>query len=267
MSLWTPAEIATDLWLDAADAATISLSGSAVTQWNDKSGGNKHCTQGVAASRPTYDAVGFNGKGSLSFDGNDFLGASIAVTGGAYGGHFNIFYVAARTTAAGGTIFTERNTTRVASSMWTKFSGVNYLSSDGFSSGSNHQIGNADYDQLSVGGGIVSHFHAPSVRNTLWLNGSPITVTTGTASFISGNTGYRVGRRDDAQTQYFTGKIMEIIILARSTTVDERQLTEGYLAHKWGLAGNLPSDHPYKNIGSVLGSQTRRRQQLGGFGL
>jgi hypothetical protein len=26
-----------------------------------------------------------------------------------------------------------------------------------------------------------------------------------------------------------------------------RQQTEGYLAWKWGLQGNLPSDHPYKN--------------------
>ena len=31
-------------------------------------------------------------------------------------------------------------------------------------------------------------------------------------------------------------------------TVDltERQKIEGYLAHKWGLAANLPADHPYK---------------------
>ena len=26
-----------------------------------------------------------------------------------------------------------------------------------------------------------------------------------------------------------------------------RQQTEGYLAWKWGLQGNLPSNHPYKN--------------------
>jgi len=162
MSLWTPADIATDLWLDAADAATISLSDSSVTQWNDKSGGNKHCTQGVAASRPTYDAAGFNGKGSLWFDGNDFLAASVAVTAGVYSGHFNIFYVAARTTAAGGAIFTERNSVRVATSQWTKVSGLNYISSDGFSSGSNHQFGNADYDLLSTDGGVVSHFHVSS---------------------------------------------------------------------------------------------------------
>jgi hypothetical protein len=30
-----------------------------------------------------------------------------------------------------------------------------------------------------------------------------------------------------------------------STT--DRQKLEGYLAHKWGLAANLPADHPYKS--------------------
>ena len=35
---WTPSQIATVLWLDADDPITISLNGSAVRQWNDKSG-------------------------------------------------------------------------------------------------------------------------------------------------------------------------------------------------------------------------------------
>ena len=26
----------------------------------------------------------------------------------------------------------------------------------------------------------------------------------------------------------------------------DREKAEGYLAHKWGLAGNLPDAHPYK---------------------
>jgi hypothetical protein len=84
MSHWTPADIATNLWLDAADVASIVLSGSAVTQWNDKSGASRNCAQGVAASRPTYEPAGFHGKGALSFDGNDFLASSVAVTSGGY---------------------------------------------------------------------------------------------------------------------------------------------------------------------------------------
>ena len=29
--------------------------------------------------------------------------------------------------------------------------------------------------------------------------------------------------------------------------MDHFESAEGYLAHKWGLTSNLPSDHPYKN--------------------
>jgi len=31
------------------------------------------------------------------------------------------------------------------------------------------------------------------------------------------------------------------------TNIDDVIKAEGYLAHKWGLEGNLPADHPYKS--------------------
>jgi hypothetical protein len=32
------------------------------------------------------------------------------------------------------------------------------------------------------------------------------------------------------------------------TDITEFEKAEGYLAHKWGLTANLPSDHPFKNV-------------------
>lgn len=64
---WTPANISTALWLDAADASTITLNGSNVSQWNDKSGNNRNATQATATNRPAYNASGFNSKGIVSF--------------------------------------------------------------------------------------------------------------------------------------------------------------------------------------------------------
>jgi hypothetical protein len=32
----------------------------------------------------------------------------------------------------------------------------------------------------------------------------------------------------------------------------DRQRIEGYLAHKWGLVGSLPSGHPYKTAAPTL---------------
>jgi hypothetical protein len=37
-TVWNPSMISTALWLDAADVATVTLNGSTVSQWNDKSG-------------------------------------------------------------------------------------------------------------------------------------------------------------------------------------------------------------------------------------
>lgn len=62
------------LWLDAADTSTISLSGSAVTQWNDKSGNAYNFAQGTSANRPSSGTRTQNGLNVIDFDGtNDFL--------------------------------------------------------------------------------------------------------------------------------------------------------------------------------------------------
>ncbi|MFM6272695.1 MAG: hypothetical protein ACKPFA_40420, partial [Dolichospermum sp.] len=72
--LRTPAQISTDLWLDAADSSTITLNGSTVSQWNDKSGNGRNAIQATATNQPAYTANGLNGKPVLTFDGiNDFL--------------------------------------------------------------------------------------------------------------------------------------------------------------------------------------------------
>lgn len=58
-------------WYDASDAATITSSGGAVSQWNDKSGNGLHLSQGTAANRPTTGSATRNSLNVLSFDGSD----------------------------------------------------------------------------------------------------------------------------------------------------------------------------------------------------
>jgi hypothetical protein len=55
------------LWLDAADSASISLSGSSVTQWSDKSGKGNNATQSTGAWQPTYSTTGLNGRPTITF--------------------------------------------------------------------------------------------------------------------------------------------------------------------------------------------------------
>jgi len=77
--VFTPAEITgLKAWYDASDTSSISLSGSAVTQWNDKSGNGFHVTQGTAAQRPSSGINTINSKNVLTFGGDDVLSASTA---------------------------------------------------------------------------------------------------------------------------------------------------------------------------------------------
>lgn len=54
-------------WYDAADSAAVTLNGTTVSEWRDKSGGGRHVSQGTALSQPTYTTAGQNGKNCLTF--------------------------------------------------------------------------------------------------------------------------------------------------------------------------------------------------------
>ena len=46
---------------------------------------------------------------------------------------------------------------------------------------------------------------------------------------------------------YLNGKLAELMVIPSVLSEEDRQNLEGYLAHKWGLTDNLPTDHPYKD--------------------
>ena len=59
------------LWLDAADASTITHSSNAVSQWNDKSGNGNHANQSNSSYQPVlYNSV-LNSLPVIRFDGSD----------------------------------------------------------------------------------------------------------------------------------------------------------------------------------------------------
>lgn len=67
------------LWLDANDASTISLSGSDVTTWNDKSGNGNHVSQSSASLKPAYTPTGTSeGLGAIRFT-DEFLSRTDAL--------------------------------------------------------------------------------------------------------------------------------------------------------------------------------------------
>jgi hypothetical protein len=245
--LWRPTEISTALWLDAEDASTITLNGSTVSQWNDKSGNGRNATQATAASQPGYNTSGINSKPALTWSGanNIFLDtpawslapnrkyATVAVAasptwggGNRYGriwvsrsgypqGYLGQGELAGTALAIAGTTLTDTFRSGV--------SGTNILSSSFGTTGLA-----ADSFDISVNGGTSSvRLNNTGALGTTGVRiGADLTVTNG------GNT--------------WDGQIGEIIIISGDLTLADRQRLEGYLAWKWGLESNLPANHPYK---------------------
>ena len=83
---WTPAEIPSTtnvLWLDAADASTITEVSGAVSEWRDKSTNDAHAANASADNQPLTATHTIDGKNVIRFDGNDTL----ETLGGAAGCH------------------------------------------------------------------------------------------------------------------------------------------------------------------------------------
>ena len=69
-----PREEGLVLWLDAADAKTITKDSTGqVSRWSDRSAYDHHARQTSASKRPRYVPEGLGGKPVVRFDGDDFL--------------------------------------------------------------------------------------------------------------------------------------------------------------------------------------------------
>ena len=250
---WSPARLtSTACWLDAADASTITLVGTNVSQWNDKSGNGRHATQATSENRPTYISSGMNSLGLVDWDGsNDAMTISGAV-GGASTLHAllsadNTYSMA--WAVKPDIISNQAVLLYVPEGSW-KF--LVEIKSDGglywgdtpdgyriYSGGSFFVINNGTFFTLIKTGSGAGTAHVAGTLNTSFTNqGSGLSNTPSLgAAFILGQ----------YPGIFYDGKIAEIIISNYSWDTSERQQVEGYLAHKWGLTSSLPADHPYKN--------------------
>lgn len=241
-SLWTPANISTSLWLDADDSSTITLVSGNVSEWRDKSGNNRHATQGTASQRPTTST--FNSRNSILFQGfryfdipNNWFNNLSALC---------CYAVADIPTSSNWRVILGLSFTTGGAFVW--FASIDsQIYADGRRVSSDSYVTRSvTYSTTPFIAGFERNFSAASQNlgvNGTWNTQSFATSgTTGTPSFIF----TRIGAYN-SNDPYKDGKIGEIIVLTSMPTTATREKIEGYLAHKWGLTANLPSSHPYKN--------------------
>ena len=227
-----------ELWLDADESTTVTHSSNAVSQWKDKSGKNNHASQSTAANQPTLTASGLNGKPVITFDGsNDSLNATNVNITQSYS-----FFIAAK---------------RVTGS-----TNKQYLF-DGITNNTNRSLlglNNGGKIQIWASSWANTNFNTPTgafiisaVFNTssslVSLNGTTVTgLNPGSYNLANG---IRIGGNYVGTNDWFKGDMAEFIVLDETSDSTTISKMEGYLAHKWGLAGSLPSGHTYKSVASV----------------
>jgi hypothetical protein len=245
--LWTPAATTTALWLDAADASTVTTVSGNVSQWNDKSGNGRNVTQGTAGSRPAYTSAGLNGLNVLTFDGTaDSLSNTSAALQRNVGG--STIWAVAR--PGSNTAFSKFIVQTITTAPATR-AVLLYDASTGFITGGRRQTadtfqGTTATAYSSSAKILCGQFDYTNAALTAFENGTQ----TATRSFqTSGSTpndagGLFVGSNNLSAT-YWNGIICEIIFTHSVPSQSLREQVEGYLAHKWGLTGGLPGAHPF----------------------
>jgi hypothetical protein len=240
-------------WYDAADATTITLGGTNVQKWNDKTG------------------KGYNlslGSGTITYS-NTALGQSINLSGGYM---FSTSLANLQTYALFTVLGSPKAVSNQAVITGRPNTATSYGSTDGFglyvdSSGTPQLrlYGNSGGSNINTVSGtgvslsamypvIASYTGAANGVISSWINGNDGTVTTtGINRTISGQ-GFAIGAEwtGTAYTNLSAvTSLYEIVVMSNVPTTIQRQQMEGYLAWKWGLQANLPTSHPYKTFTPV----------------
>ena len=247
--VWTPADITTALWLDAADASTVTTVSNAVSEWRDKSGNARNATQSTAGNRPTYTSAGQNGFNIVTFQSANTHWLALPNSAAPSGA--NAVFVACK----------PNNLTANVNIIGRVYNwGSWYLSSQASGTEGRFSIGRNGIDEANaIVSGLTNNtdklFSAiyDNVNISLSVNAESPTTTAYTFNpSYNANDAAAIGAfrtSSNVVAGVFNGPMYEIIVLHSVPSTDTRQKLEGYLAHKWGLTANLPSDHPYKLVG------------------
>jgi hypothetical protein len=216
-SVWNPSMIQTALWLDAADATTVTTVSGAVSQWNDKSGNGRHAIQATPGNRPTVSTAALNGKNVIAFNGSS-----------QWFENFSAFSVQSLIAVA------QSSQSKAFAGLHTEFLSeliLNATGTEAISAGAGGSV---------LINGVVSTsitFQQPFI----WVHNRP----------AANNVARTLGQEFNAlgAGRAWVGYCAELIDLGATPSTTNRQKLEGYLAHKWGLTANLPAGHPYKTVG------------------
>ena len=226
------------LWFDANDPNSYTLSGSNITQLIDKSGNGNHSTT-FTGIQPTFETNALNGLPLFNMSSAGGFSGSMQNTGTT----MTVFIIA---------ILTLNN---ASSRRIIDFD-------DGLGGDNGQSIKKAVITftpirlyraNLSVNSNI-SNINTPYLVSCYFDNTNGYLGTNGTyytPFAVSGNFAinkYGIGLNFNNNTVYGGCKYGEVLVYNSSLSLSDRQRVEGYLAWKWGTNTSLPTNHPYYNM-------------------
>lgn len=267
--LFVPDDISgLQLWLDASDASTLydATTGGAlvaadggVARWEDKSGNNRHATQGTAANRPLRKTSQQNGLDTLSFDGsNDQLVIPSSKT------YFRFLHYGAATAF----VVVRPGTTADPDAAYIIFETGNLSTSfsvpGGYSMFYDDRVSGSRNDNLRIfiasgetGGSVTVEANDTVAANTYGVlsvvsdtlaatasrifartNGGSVHSTnteTGTADDVDAQNDLAIGARTSDLLFPLDGNIAEMIMYDSALSDTDRESVENYLMTKWGI--------------------------------
>ena len=261
---WDPSDsVTTSFHIDAADTSSYSLSGSNVSSITDKAGNFSITVNGT----PTRVSSALNSLNVWDFSGSseDFTTSDEQNVTDGSGNHWAIGVFLADTISDNQDSFYSFENNTVSSG-----SKRDYAVSAGNSSAFNGEL---DLDGLSSNRisstiGNLQAFDSAVTLDAFHIVGTIFNSTgnqistrvDGADAFTPVNDYDRgINQKQDVRimrnraNERLDGRVAEFFVVGAlpgtgGTDITEFQKAEGYLAHKWGLTGNLPSDHPFKNV-------------------
>ena len=260
---WDPTDsITTRFHIDASDTSSYSLSGSNLSSVTDKAGNFTITVDGT----PTRVSSALNSLNVWDFNGSESLITSDeqAVSDGS-GNHWAIGVFLADTIDDNQDSFYsfENNTVSASAKRDYAVSSGNASAFDGeldLDSLSSNRISTTIGNKQDFDSGVsLDAFHiVGTIFNT---TGNQISVRVDGANAFTPVNDYNnsINQNQDIRimrnraNERMDGRVAEFFVVGAlpgtgGTDITDFQKAEGYLAHKWGLTGNLPSDHPFKNV-------------------
>jgi hypothetical protein len=253
MALWEPDQLSSlVIWLDFDDASTITSSGGEIQQIDDKSGNGNHAVQNQASYRPD-ETTAINGLGTANFEVDR---ASLQIPNAASWKSSAVSCATvARNNEVGSSKYLHAATNPSTLRSWLFFGSSSNISIFAYNSAGTTKLVSASGSWGNGDERLLLWTAANSDVLQFWVDGtSKGSTTSETWRFDTTTSNMGIGNHSHGHPFESKADVGEFLYFSEQLSDSDRELVEGYLAHKWGLEGQLPSDHPYKSEAPTTGN-------------